>query len=81
MHYDFTAEDTAEHLRGLQDSADLIDRLIADGERSDETLGTMGSNVDHIRIMCAMPHLASSDLAPFLAAERRGRSWMLSPDV
>ena len=77
MHHDFTAEDIAEHLRGLQDSADLIDRLIADGVRDDDALGTMGRNVEHVRIMCAMPHLAASDLAPFLAAEQRGRAWML----
>ena len=74
--HQFTPEDTAEHLRGLQSSADLIDALIAAGDRSDEQRDTMDRNVRHIGIMCAMPHLAGEDLEPYEAAAARGSAWL-----
>jgi hypothetical protein len=76
----FSEEDTAQHIKGLQDSADLIDRLIADGVKNDETRDTMDRNVRHIGIMCAMDHVKNcgSDLQPYLDAQHRGTAWMAS---
>ena len=73
---DYTPEDIAQQLSALQDSADLIDALIAAGDRSDEQRYTMDRNVRHIGIMCAMPHLAGEDLEPFLDAQARGSAWL-----
>ena len=74
----FTEADTAEHLRGLQDSADLIDALIDADDRSAEQRDTMDRNVRHIHIMCAMPHLQDSgaDLTPYTDAAHRGAAWL-----
>lgn len=76
----FSPEATAEHLRGLQDSADLIDALIAAGVQDSETMDTMDRNVRHIGIMCAMDHLkdCGEDLTPFTDAQARGAAWMAS---
>jgi hypothetical protein len=76
----FSEEDTAQHIRGLQDSADLIDRLIADGVKDDETRDTMDRNVRHIGIMCAMDHVqcCGSDLTPYTDAQARGAAWLAS---
>ena len=78
MTHTFTPEDTAEHLRGLQDSADLIDALIDADDRSDEQRDTMDRNVRHIGIMCAMQHLqdCGADLTPFTDAAHRGAAWL-----
>ena len=74
----FSAEDTAEHLRGLQASADLIDAIIEADDRSDEQRDTMDRNVRHIGIMCAMQHIRESgaDLKPFTDAQHRGAAWL-----
>jgi hypothetical protein len=76
--HQFTPEDTAEHIRGLQDSADLIDQLIAEGVKNDETRDTMDRNVRHIGIMCAMSHIQNcgTDLAPYTDAQHRGAGWI-----
>ena len=78
MTHQFTEADTAEHLRGLQDSADLIDALIAADDRSDEQRDTMDRNVRHIHIMCAMQHIKDSgaDLMPYTDAAHRGAAWL-----
>jgi hypothetical protein len=74
----FTPEDTAEHLRGLQASADLIDALIEAGVNDAETRDTMDRNVRHIGIMCAMQHIKDSgaDLKPYTDAAHRGAAWL-----
>ena len=76
----FSEEDTMQHIKGLQASADLIDRLIADGVKNDETRDTMDRNVRHIGIMCAMDHVqcCGSDLTPYTAAQHRGAAWLAS---
>jgi hypothetical protein len=78
MTHHFTPEDTAEHLRGLQASADLIDALIAEGNDGDEQRDTMDRNVRHIHIMCAMDHLkcCGTDLKPYTDAAARGSAWL-----
>ena len=74
----FSPEATAEHLRGLQASADLIGSLIASNERTPEALDTMDRNVRHIAIMCAMQHIKDSgtDLTPFTTAAADGLEWI-----
>lgn len=75
---EFSPEATAEHLRGLQASADLIGSLIASNERTPEALDTMDRNVRHIAIMCAMQHIKDSgaDLTPFTRAAADGLEWI-----
>ncbi len=75
---EFSPEATAEHLRGLQASADLIGSLIASNERTPEALDTMDRNVRHIAIMCAMQHIKDSgaDLTPFTQAAADGLEWI-----
>lgn len=75
MH-EYTPQDVAQHMSALQDSANLIDALIAAGDRSDEQRDTMDRNVRHIGIMCAMPHLAGNDLTPYTDAASRGSAWL-----
>lgn len=74
----FSPEATAEHLRGLQASADLIGSLISSNERTPEALDTMDRNVRHIAIMCAMQHIKDSgaDLTPFTQAAADGLEWI-----
>ena len=78
MDIEFSPEATAEHLRGLQASADLIGSLISSNERTPEALDTMDRNVRHIAIMCAMQHIKDSgaDLTPFTQAAADGLEWM-----
>ena len=78
MDIEFSPEATAEHLRGLQASADLIGSLIASNERTPEALDTMDRNVRHIAIMCAMQHIKDSgaDLTPFTQAAADGLEWI-----
>jgi hypothetical protein len=79
MRHDFTAEDTAKHLIGLQSSADLIDSLIGSADPDNPyQRDDMDRNVRHIHIMCAMQHIKDSgaDLKPFTDAAARGAAWL-----
>jgi hypothetical protein len=80
MTHTFTPEDTAEHLAGLQASADAIDALISHSDGSNGERDMMDRNVRHIGIMCAMDHLKNcgEDLTPFTDAQARGVAWMAS---
>lgn len=75
---EFSPEATAEHLRGLQASADLIGSLISSNERTPEALDTMDRNVRHLEIMLSMSHIqaAGADLAPYQAAIVAGKGWL-----
>ena len=79
-NHQFSPEATAEHIRGLQASADLIDSLIAAGVKDAETMDCMDRNVRHIGIMCAMDHVqcCGEDLTPFTDAQHRGAAWLAS---
>jgi uncharacterized Fe-S cluster-containing protein len=74
----FTAEDTAEHINGLRDSASMIASIIAEDVRDSEAMDSVGRNVRHIEIMCAMQHVKESgaDLKPFTDAAAAGTAWM-----
>ncbi len=78
MDIEFSPEATAEHLRGLQASGDLIGSLISSNERTPEAIDTMDRNVRHIAIMCAMQHIKDSgaDLTPFTQAAADGLEWI-----
>lgn len=75
---EFSNEATAEHLRGLQSSADLIGSLIAANEWTPEAIDTMDRNVRHLEIMLSMSHIqaAGADLAPYTAAITAGKAWL-----
>ena len=82
MSTEYTPEDTAGHIQGLQDVADLIQIIIAGNypvnsinPESPTTL--MGRQTGHIRIMLALPHIQASgvDLVPFETAADDGESW------
>lgn len=75
---EFSHEETAEHLRGLQASADLIGSLIAADERTDEAIATMDRNVRHLEIMLGMAHIQQSgtDFAPYTSAITAGKAWL-----
>lgn len=82
MSTEYTAEDTAEHIQGLQDVANLIQIIIAGNYPANptnpESLTTlMGRQTGHIRIMLAMPHIQASgvDLTPFETAADDGEAW------
>lgn len=74
----FSPEATAEHLRGLQASADLIGQLAGGAERTVELEDTMDRNVRHLEIMLSMSHIqsAGADLAPYEAAISAGKAWL-----
>jgi hypothetical protein len=82
MSTEYTAEDTAEHIRGLQDVADLI-RIIIAGTYPANTINPesptsfMGRQTGHIRIMLAMPHIQALgvNLTPFETAANDGETW------
>ena len=82
MSTEYTPEDTAEHIQGLQDVADLIQIIIA-GNYPANTINPespvtlMGRQTGHIRIMLAMPHIRASgvDLTPFETAAVDGETW------
>jgi hypothetical protein len=82
MSTEYTAEDTAEHIRGLQDVADLIRIIIAGNYPAnlinpESPTALMGRQTGHIRIMLAMPHIQASgvDLTPFETAANDGETW------
>jgi hypothetical protein len=85
MSTEYTTEDTAGHIQGLQDVADLIQIIIA-GNYPANTINPesptalMGRQTGHIRIMLAMPHIQASgvDLAPFETAADDGETWVNS---
>jgi hypothetical protein len=74
----FSPEATAEHLRGLQASADLIGKIAAGAERTTELEDTMDRNVRHLEIMLSMSHIqaAGADLDPYQAAIVAGKGWL-----
>jgi hypothetical protein len=74
----FTAEDTAEHIKGLRDSASLIASIVTNDVRDSDAMDAMDRNVRHIGIMCAMKHIKESgaDLQPFTDAAAAGTAWM-----
>jgi hypothetical protein len=75
---DFSPEATAEHLRGLQASANLIGQIAAGAERTTELEDTMDRNIRHLEIMLSMSHIqaAGADLAPYTAAITAGKAWL-----
>jgi len=82
MSTEYTPEDTAEHIQGLQDVSDLIRIIIAGNYpvniiNPESPIAIMGRQTGHIRIMLAMPHIQASgvDLTPFETAADDGEAW------
>ena len=76
MQHQFTENDIIEHLRGLQESARVIDLAIAENVRAGNIPGDVGRHVMNIEIMCKKPHLSGRDLEAFVAAAARGTAWL-----
>ena len=74
----FTAEEVEKHVRGLDASAELIRKLIADNQKTPENLDTMSRNVRHLQIMMAFDSIKNSewDLTDYDAAIAEGNAWM-----
>jgi hypothetical protein len=82
MSTEYTPEDTAGHIQGLQDVSDLIRIIIAGNYpvniiNPESPTALMGRQTQHIRIMLAMPHIQTSgvDLTPFETAADDGETW------
>ena len=78
MNHEFSASETAEHMLGLQASMEVIDSLISDDLRTDESRDRMDRNVRHLEIMLGMGHIQQSgtDFAPYNAAIIAGKAWL-----
>lgn len=74
----FSESATAEHLLGLQASADLIASIISADERMERAIAAMDRNVRHLEIMLGMGHIQQSgtDFAPYTAAIEAGKAWL-----
>jgi hypothetical protein len=82
MSTEYTPEDTAGHIQGLQDVSDLIQIIIAGNYpvniiNPESPIVIMGRQTGHIRIMLAMPHIQASgvDLSSFQTAADDGETW------
>ena len=82
MSTEYTPEDTAGHIQGLQDVTNLIQIIIAGNYpintiNPESPTALMGRQTGHIRIMLAMPHIQASgvDLASFETAAVDGEAW------
>lgn len=75
---EFSSNDTAEHLNGLQSSVDVINSIINTNEKTQKAVDTMNRNVQHITIMCNMKHIKNSgaNLIPFITAASNGLEWL-----
>jgi hypothetical protein len=69
-------ERTAKDISALEDSVWVIDQMLAIEEPSDEDIGTISRNAEHIELMLTKDHILESgtNLEPFEAALLRARA-------
>ena len=74
----FTTEETERQISALQDSVNLINKLLSGNNRNTETLDIMDRNVRHIYIMCEKKHIKEFgvDLTPYLDKANAGLAWI-----
>jgi len=74
----FTPEEVEKHVHGMDASVDLINKLIQENVKNQETLDTMSRNVRHLEIMLAFDDIKNSewDLAAYNTAITNGTAWM-----
>jgi len=77
----YTPEEIAQQVSALGDSANLIDKIIAENDHSEEQRDSMDRNVRHIGIMREKPHLAGVDFVQYISAAERGSAWLESGTV
>jgi hypothetical protein len=72
------AEKAAKQVATAMDSVNLINDLIAAGDRADQKLDTVRRNVEHLKIVVARDVVKNSteDLAPLHAAIAAGGSYL-----
>jgi hypothetical protein len=80
MQPQFTAEEVEKHVKGLDASVEVINKLLADNEKTEENKDTMSRNTRHIRIMLAFDSIANSDwdLTAYETAASAGEAWLAS---
>lgn len=67
-----TSEQIAKHYAAALDSVNLINELMALGNRNDEQNATIARNVEHLELMVAKDYWTTEDLAPLNAAIAAG---------
>ena len=74
----FTTEETERQVAALQDSVNLINKLLTDNIKTSETLDIMDRNARHIHIMCEKKHIKEFgvELSPYLEAANAGLAWI-----
>lgn len=72
--FEFEAPNPAGHYSAAMDSVNLINKLVAKPSLSEEEVGTVKRNVEHLEIMVAKDFWTTEDLAPFYAAIAAGKA-------
>ena len=54
-----TPEELAQHFKALQDSVDLIGKLVEAGEKSEDAIDAVKRNYEHIEIMLAKDYIVA----------------------
>jgi hypothetical protein len=72
-----TPEELAQHFKALQDSVDLIDKLVEAGEKSEDAVDAVKRNYEHIEIMLAKDYIVadSRDKSVFTSAVAAGKAF------
>jgi len=68
-----TAEQIAQHYKAALDSVDLINKLLAKTDRTDEDNASIARNVEHLELMVAKDFWTTEDLTPLENAIASGK--------
>ena len=68
-----TAEQIAQHYKAALDSVDLINKLLAKADRTDEENASIARNVEHLELMVAKDFWTTEDLTPLENAIASGK--------
>jgi hypothetical protein len=74
-----TAEQVEKHLSALGDSVSVIDKTVADNERSESLDKRLKANYDHIEIMLEKDFIknAGQDLSIFTSAVNKAKAFLV----
>ena len=68
-----TVEQIAQHYKAALDSVDLINKLLAKADRTDEENASIARNVEHLELMVAKDFWTTEDLTPLENAITSGK--------
>ena len=71
--HSYTAEDVAFYYRASLDSVTVVNELVAQDTRTDDEVGALRRNVEHLELMLAKDWWTDEDLTPFEASVAAGR--------